>query len=169
MGRKRPLLLCLVLTLSLAGTASSQNLPSGITVGPTSPNRQNQDLETQQELLRRDQERKLEELRRHDEQSRQQGRDPAADRAQVERFMEAIKRRRHRFGDFDKVVLHGSTPVTPEMLGLMAESPYAADIAYYLAKHPERSGAIAVMQPAEARQAVRQIEAVVVAENPARK
>jgi len=83
--------------------------------------------------------------------------------------MKAIKPRKDRFADFDKVVIHGKTPVTPSMLGLMADSPYAADIAYFLGKHPEQSVAIARMAPAEASVAVHEIETTIAAENLVRK
>lgn len=73
------------------------------------------------------------------------------------------------YPDFDKVVLHGNAPVTPSMLGLMSESPYAADIAYYLGQHPEQSGAIARMPPEQVRSAIKQIEAAAAATNPIRK
>jgi hypothetical protein len=59
--------------------------------------------------------------------------------------------------------------MTLSLLGLMAESPYAADIAYYLGKHPEQAGAIAKMQPEPARSAVKEIEASVAATNPIHK
>jgi hypothetical protein len=165
------LLPCLTaLAIALSATAYSQVRPG---VGPTSPNRQNQDLDTAQKIQLMDDQRRLEDLRRRDAQSKQseQGsdgdpaRDPAVVRAQVARFMEAIKRRRNRFADFDSVVIHGKTPMTPEMLGFIAESRYAADIAYYLGKHPEQSGAIAQMLPDEAGPAVRQLASTIAAEN----
>ena len=83
--------------------------------------------------------------------------------------MEAIKSRKAMYPDFDKVVLHGNAPVTPSMLRLMSESPYAADIAYYLGQHPEQSGAIARMPPEQARSAIKQIESAAAATNPIRK
>ena len=42
-------------------------------------------------------------------------------------------------------------------------------IAYYLGKHPEQSGAIAQMPPAEAGSAVRQLEATILAGSAVRK
>ena len=54
------------------------------------------------------------------------------------------------------------------MLGMMAESPYAADIAYYLGKHPEISGALAQMPPVESGLALRQLGATIAAENAVR-
>jgi hypothetical protein len=145
-----PLLTAIV--IALAGAAHSQTQRPG--VGATSPNFQNQNLETMEQIRLLDEQRRLEEQRRHD--------------ALTAKFMKAIKPRRHLFADFDHVVIHGKTPVTPGMLALMAESPYAADIAYYLGKHPEESGAIAQMQPAEASLAVRQLEATITDENAGR-
>jgi hypothetical protein len=133
---------------ALAGTAHSQMQRPGL--GATSPNFQNQNLETMEHIRLMDEQRQREESSRRD--------------AQVAKFMKAIEPRKRRFADFDQVVIHGKTAVTPEMLALIAESPYAADIAYYLGKHPEQSGAIAQMQPAEAGLAVRRIEATVAAQ-----
>ena len=82
--------------------------------------------------------------------------------------MEAIKSRKDLYPDFDKVVLHGNAPVTSSMLALMSESPYAADIAYYLGQHQEQSGAIAKMPQQQARSAIKQIEAAAAATNPIR-
>jgi hypothetical protein len=151
------------ITITLTGTAHSQVLRPG--VGASSPNSQNQNLDTMQQI------RLLEEQRQRDAQMQQRipARDQAAAQAQVAKFREAIKHRKHRFADFDQVVIHSKTPVTPAMLEMMAQSPYAADIAYYLGKHPEQSGAIAQMQPAEAGLAVRQLEATIAAENAGRK
>ena len=159
MNAKNLLPFLITIAVAFAATGHSQIPRPG--VGPTNPDRQNRDLETVQQIRLLDEQRLLE------EQSK--GGAPARDRAivqaQVAKFMEAIKHRKHRFADFDLVVIHSKTPVTPEMLALMAESPYAADIAYYLGKHPEQSGAIAQMQPAEAGLAVRQLEATIAAEN----
>src|SRR6266436_1729705 len=171
MSAKTLLLFLTMIGVAFAGTGTAHAQMVRPGVGPTNPDRQNQDLETRQQIRLMDEQRLVEEQRQRDLKSQdlQQGnggaaaRDPAMVQAQVAKFMEAIKHRRHRFADFDQVVIHSRTPVTPEMLALMAESPYAADIAYYLAKHPEQSGAIAQMQPAEAGLAVRQLEATIAA------
>jgi hypothetical protein len=163
MNAKNYLLLLTTIALALAGTAQAQIQRPG--VGPSNPDRANQDLETRQQVQLMDEQRRLEEMRQQQDNGGVPVRDPAVVRAQVAKFMEAIKHRKHRFADFDEVVLHSKTPVTPEMLGLMAESPYAADIAYYLGKHPEQSGAIAMMPPAQASAAVRQLEVTIAAGN----
>ena len=94
---------------------------------------------------------------------------PTETQTQVAKFMEAIKPRKDMYPDFDKVVLQGNAPVTPAMLGMISASPYAADIAYYLGQHVEQSGAIARMQPDQARSAIKQIETAAAATNPIRK
>ena len=147
----------ILLSLTIAVSASSGVAhavpPPG--TGTTSPDSHAQDMENlrQMELL--------EEQRRR-EADRQHG-------SQVAKFMAAIKSRKNRFPDFDRVVLHGNARVTPSMLELMAGSPYAADIAYYLGKHPEESAAIAVMKPDQASLAIHQIEASIAPENHALK
>ena len=135
------------IAMAIAGVAHSQQLPKW----PTNPNGANQDLQN---------------LQQFDAINNHRSRDQAQAPAQVARFMEAIKSRKGMYPDFDKVVLHGNAPVTPSMLGLMSESPYAADIAYYLGQHPEQSGAIAKMPPDQARSALKQIEAAAAATNP---
>jgi len=166
MNAKDGLLLLTAITITFAGTAHAQIQRPG--VGPTDPNRVNQDLETRQQIQLMDDQRRREEL----QQPGQHGsggasvQDPAVVQVQVATFMKAISHRRHRFADFDQVVIQSKTPMTPQMLGLMAESAYAADIAYYLCKHPETSGAIAIMRPAEAGLAIRQLETTLSLQNP---
>jgi hypothetical protein len=148
------LYLCLaVIAVTSAGTAFSQ-MPRP-NVGATNPDAQNRNLETMEET------RLLNDQRRIDEENNRVG--------PVAKFMKAIKHRKDRFPDFDQVVIHGKAPVTPSMLGLMADSPYAADIAYFLGKHPEQSVAIAQMAPAQASKAVHEIETTIAAENSVRK
>jgi hypothetical protein len=175
MNARNLLLFLTSITVALAGTAHSQIPRPG--VGPANPNIQNQNLDTMQQIRLMDEQRLLEEQRRRDAQSRhpQQGnggvsaRDQAIVQSQISKFMQAIKPHKHRFADFDQVVFHSKTPLTTEILAVMSESPYAADIAYYLGKHPEQSGAIAQMGPTEADLAVRQLEATIADENAVRK
>lgn len=170
MKAKNLLLLLTLAAVAGAGRAHSQNLHPG--VNPGSPNIQNQNLDTMQQIRLMDEQRLLDEQRRHDAQQGN-GAVSAHDRAivqgQISKFMQAIKPRKGRFADFDQVVFHSKTPLTTGVLAVMSESPYAADIAYYLGKHPEQSGAIAQMGPTEAGQAVRQLEATIAAENAGRK
>ena len=138
------LLALTAIAISAAGVAHSQSLSS-------MPNANNNNRDIQRRQL-------VEQV--NDQHSR--------DQAQVAKFMEAIKSRKDLYPDFDKVVLHGNAPVTSSMLALMSESPYAADIAYYLGQHQEQSGAIAKMPQQQARSAIKQIEAAAAATNPIR-
>ena len=52
--------------------------------------------------------------------------------------------------------------ISLDMVALMAESRYAADIAYYLGKHPEESARISQMPLPEAGKAIFDIEELVV-------
>jgi hypothetical protein len=141
----RALLLYLAAGASFAGIANSQAPRPGI--GATSPNMQNRNLDTMLQIELLEEQRRLEAQQQHD--------------VQVAQFMQAIKPRKNRYPDFDQVVTHGKAPMTLDMIALMAKSPYAADIAYYLGTHPEQSGAITQMRPEDTRSAMRQIEASV--------
>lgn len=135
----------------LAGSAQAQfTAPANL----TNPNRVNEDIQQRADI---------------EAVNNQRAREQTGQQADVAKFLEAIKPRKHLFADFDQVVLHGKAPATPGMLALMAQSPYAADIAYFLGSHPEQSGAIAHMQPEDARVAMKQIEASAAASNPIRK
>jgi hypothetical protein len=102
-----------------------------------------------------------------DEADRQQasapGQSPAAAiqalTPEQKRFQEAIMYRRFKWPDFDRVAFAQGVQVTADMLGFMAESRYAADIAYYLGKHQERSAQIAKLSPREQAAAISDIEA----------
>jgi hypothetical protein len=96
------------------------------------------------------------------------GPNQAERQAQGEKFMKAIQYRRYRWADFDKAVFTTEWPVSPDMVALMAESPYAADMAYYLAKHPNESAAIAQMPLPQAGSAMRAVEARLVSTTPAK-
>jgi hypothetical protein len=140
-----------VIAMILAGTAQAQiSAPANL----TNPNRVNEDIQQRADI---------------EAVNDQRARKQTGPQGDVAHFLEAIKPRKHLFADFDQVVIHGKAPATPGMLALMAQSPYAADIAYFLGSHPEQSGAIAQMQPEEARVAMKQIEASAAASNPIRK
>jgi hypothetical protein len=64
-------------------------------------------------------------------------------------------------GDFDAVVFADDLPMTIPMIGLIAESRYAADIAYYLGRHRDEAAAIAQKPLPEAGRAILAIEAQV--------
>src|SRR3979409_757563 len=98
MNAKNLLPFLITIAVAFAATGHSQIPRPG--VGPTNPDRQNRDLETVRQIRLLDEQRLLE------EQSK--GGAPARDRAivqaQVAKFMDAIKHRKHRFADFDQVV-----------------------------------------------------------------
>jgi hypothetical protein len=102
-------------------------------------------------------------------QNSKDAREAAQKQAQIEKFMAAIKPRKDMYPDFDKVVIQSNTPMTQGMLGMIAQSPYAADIAYYLGQHPEQSAGIAKAPAQQAQAAIKQIEAAAAATNPIRK
>lgn len=116
-------------------------------IGASSPNALNQSQQLAQQLRLMDEQHRADEWR--------QQHDPAT------RFLEAVKPRKRHYRDFDQVVLRGNTPMTADVLGLMAQSPYAADLAYYLAKHPDEALAVTQMEPAQASDALRRLEATV--------
>jgi hypothetical protein len=74
------------------------------------------------------------------------------------RFLDAIKYRRFRWADFDAVAFAPDVPMTEDMIGLMAESRYAADIAYYLGKNKGRAAQISAMTLPDAAAAIKDIE-----------
>ncbi len=148
-------------------------------VGPTNPDSLNQQRETMEQIrVMQDKQWRADELARRcaalPQNRPETGTQAPADcgealqKAQVARFMAAIEPRRHRFADFDRVVFHGKTPLSQDMIALMAESPYAADIAYYLGQHPDQADAIARMHLSQAGLAVRQLAATIAAQDKAR-
>lgn len=52
-----------------------------------------------------------------------------------------------KYDDFEEVVGASDAPVTPEMRQAIVESDAGADIAYYLAQHPEEAKRIAQLSP----------------------
>ena len=76
----------------------------------------------------------------------------------LSQFGNAIKYRRHRYEDFDEVVFADDLSITTDMIALMAESPYAADLAYYLGTHPSEAAAISTMPLDQAGKAIYSIE-----------
>lgn len=59
-----------------------------------------------------------------------------------------------KYPDFEEVVSESDAPVTPSMSQAIVESDVGADIAYYLAQHPDEAKAIANLSP------IRQIAAI---------
>jgi hypothetical protein len=140
--------------IAMGAVASAYSQMTKMLPNPTDPNPFNQDIERR---------RRIEEVNeRHD-------REQVSAKPEIAKFMAAIKPRKHLFADFDRVVLHGAAPMTLSLLSLVAESPYAADIAYYLNKHPEQSGAIAKMPAEQARSEVQKIAASAASAHPIKK
>jgi hypothetical protein len=73
-------------------------------------------------------------------------------------FVTAIQSRKGRWADFDEIVFKSNVAYSEYMLALMAQSPYAADIAYYLGTHPNESALYASMPPEQSGPAIRAIE-----------
>jgi hypothetical protein len=135
------------LAIALAGAAAAQMMGPPAADGTRDPNADNRQREILQEMAR----------------LQEQHRDEAEHRALVEKFLAAVKPRQWHYRDFDQVVLHGKAPVSPLLLELIAQSYYAADIAYYLGQHPDQAMSIARMPKADATQAVKTIESELIA------
>jgi hypothetical protein len=80
------------------------------------------------------------------------------DSAAAKQFMTAIQSRKDRWADFDEIVFKSNVAYSEDMLSLMAKSPYAADIAYYLGMHPHESAQYAGMPLEQSAPAIRAIE-----------
>lgn len=80
------------------------------------------------------------------------------DSAAGKRFMTAIESRKGRWADFDQIVFQSKVAYSEDMLSLMAKSPYAADIAYYLGTHPHESALYARMPLERSAPAILAIE-----------
>ena len=83
----------------------------------------------------------------------------------ISRFENAIKYRRFRYNDFDEVVYDERLQITVDMVALMSESAYAADIAYYLGKHPNEAIAVSRMELPQAGAAIFTLEKVLIQTN----
>ena len=135
------------LAVAFAGAAAAQMTGAPAVDGSRDPNADNRQREIQREMLQ------LEDQRRSD----------AEHRALVDRFMAAVQPRKWHYADFDQVVAHGKAPMSPQVLELIAQSYYAADIAYYLGKHPDQAMMISRMPKPDATQAVKTIESTLIA------
>jgi hypothetical protein len=86
----------------------------------------------------------------------------------LQQWRRAAAPRRERYPDFDAVALAPEVPISLDMVRLMAYSPYAADIAYYLGKHRDEAERIAAMGFLDAAAAIQRIERKVAAPEPSR-
>lgn len=73
-------------------------------------------------------------------------------------WLKAAGPRMHLYPDFEEVVFTREVAISTDMVRLMAGSPLAADIAYYLAKRRMESLAISQMSLLDAARAVDRIE-----------
>jgi hypothetical protein len=73
-------------------------------------------------------------------------------------WLKSAHPRMHLFPDFQEVVFSQDLAISDDMIKLMAASPFAADIAYYLGAHKIEAMAIKTMSLADASQAISGIE-----------
>lgn len=66
-----------------------------------------------------------------------------------------------KYTDFEEVVGESDAPVTQAMSQAIVESDFGADIAYYLAQHPDEAKAIAQLSPIRQVAAIGKLETVV--------
>lgn len=82
---------------------------------------------------------------------------PAISDPIIDKWLIKAQPRMHLYSDFDKVVFSTDVTITKTMIELMAESEYAADIAYYLGNHKAESLAISRMSVVNAAMAISDI------------
>jgi len=73
-------------------------------------------------------------------------------------WLKSAQPRMHLFPDFQQVVFSQDLAISDDMIEIMAPSPFAADIAYYLGTHKIEAMAIKTMSLADASQAISGIE-----------
>ena len=139
-------------TLALLGLVNIVDAQTPFTTSPFDLGRVLRDASVINQIREETRTQQLENERREQELSYQ---DP---NAMAIRFSEAIKYRRYKWDDFDVVVLNPDLQISTDMVALMAESRYAADIAYYLGNHLEESASISHMQLPQAGKAIFSIE-----------
>jgi hypothetical protein len=89
---------------------------------------------------------------------------PANAQEIYDRWLNAVKYRRYKWPDFDAVVFANDVPITLDMVALMAESKYAADIAYFLGTQKGAAAEISRMPLPEAGRIIFEIEKKLAAE-----
>ena len=83
----------------------------------------------------------------------------------LQQWLKSAQPRMHLFPDFEKIVFAPDVAISDDMIKLMATSPYAADIAYYLGSHKLESVAIKSMPMLDAARAISDIEKRMMAAN----
>ncbi len=76
----------------------------------------------------------------------------------MQQWLKSAQPRMHLFPDFEKVVFAPDLAISEDMIKLMAASPYAADIAYYLGSHKMEAVAIRDMPMLDAARSISEIE-----------
>ena len=74
------------------------------------------------------------------------------------RWLSSAAQRRHLYPDFESVVFSDDLMVSMSMIELMADSPFAADIAYYLGVNKSESLRIAQLPLMDQAEAIKKIE-----------
>ncbi len=76
----------------------------------------------------------------------------------MQQWLKSAQPRMHLFSDFEKVVFSPDVAISDDMIKLMAGSPFAADIAYYLGSHKMEATAIKSMAMLDAARSISDIE-----------
>ena len=86
------------------------------------------------------------------------GSPPSVNDALIRNWQAAAAPPKGRYPDFDAVVFAPDVPISMDMIQLMAQSQFAADIAYYLGKNKGEATKIAGMGLLDAAVAIKEIE-----------
>jgi hypothetical protein len=124
---------------------------------------QQQEAWERERLLREDAQRR--ELQQQQQQAQKPPATTHAPQEIISRFESIIKYRRYKYEDFNEVVYDDNLSITLDMIALMSESEYAADIAYYLGKHPDETAAVSKMALPQAGAAIFAIEEKLIQNN----
>ena len=76
----------------------------------------------------------------------------------MQQWLKSAQPRMHLFSDFEQVVFSPDVAISDDMIKLMAGSPFAADIAYYLGSHKMEAAAIKSMAMLDAARSISDIE-----------
>lgn len=76
----------------------------------------------------------------------------------VQQWLKSAQPRMHLFPNFEQVVFSQDVAISDDMIKMMAGSPYAADIAYYLGTHKMEAVAIKGMPMLDAARSISDIE-----------
>lgn len=79
----------------------------------------------------------------------------------VENWRDQQAKAAEKYADFEEVVGESDAPITPQMSQAIIESEQGAEIAYYLAQHPDEAKAISQLSPIRQIAAIGRLEAKV--------